>query len=360
MKRVAAIGLGKMGLSHLAIFRAHPNVELVAACDGLSYLTGVLEKYAGLRCYNDYRRMLDKETLDAVVIATPSSSHAAIVRAALDRGLDVFCEKPFVLEPSEGEDLVSLAAAGRRVTQVGYHYRFVGSFQEARRLVRAGALGRIHHVRVEARGPVVLRPTAATWRSKPTEGGGVVYDYACHAIDLVHYLVDRIESVDGVVLNSVFSKDVHDEVYCSFRVGQGVSGQLSVNWSDASCRKMTTKVSLWGENGTIEADRQECIAFLRDAREEAGLASGWRTHNTTELTDPVAYYLRGEEYSSQVDHFVQRMHDPTIPAVTDFSSALQTDRVVAMIYDRTTPASQDVEERSSMGRFRLFPSFGGR
>lgn len=360
MKRLAVIGLGKMGLSHLAIFRAHPDVELVAACDGLSYLTSILEKYSGVRCYNDHRRLLDKEALDGVVIATPSSSHATIVRTALDRGLHVFCEKPFVLQPTEGRDLVSLAAAGARVTQVGYHYRFVGSFREARRLIQAGALGRIHHVRVEARGPVVLRPSAATWRSKSSEGGGVVYDYACHAVDLVHFLVERIEAVDGVVLNSVFSKDVHDEVYCSFRTAQGVSGQMSVNWSDASCRKMTTKVSVWGENGTIEADRQECIAFLREPIDEAGLASGWTIHNTTDLSDPVFYYLRGEEYSSQVDHFVQRMHDPSVPAISDFESALHTDVVVAMIHDSKTPESQKADQRGAAGRFRLFPGIGGR
>ena len=360
MKRVALIGLGKMGLSHLAIFRAHPDVELVAACDDLSYLTSILEKYSGIRCYNDFGRMLDKEALDAVVVATPSSSHATIVRAALEKGLDVFCEKPFVLAPNEGEQIVSKAAAAGCVTQVGYHYRFVGSFQEARRLIRAGALGRIHHVRAEARGPVVLRPTAATWRSKPSEGGGVVYDYACHAIDLVHFLVDRIESVDGVVLNSVFSSDVHDEVYCSFQTSQGSSGQLSVNWSDASCRKMTTKVMLWGENGTIEADRQECIAYLREPVSAAGLAGGWITQNTTELTEPVFYYLRGEEYSSQVDHFVQRMHHRSIPVISDFESALQTDRVVAMIYSRETPQGRQANEQRPVSRFRLFPSFGGR
>ena len=361
MKRIAVIGLGKMGLSHLAIFSSHPDVELVAACDGLSYLTGVLEKYSGIKCYNDYRAMLEEESLDGVVIATPSSSHATIVQSAIEHGLDIFCEKPFVLDPVQGSEIVSLVDSMQRVTQVGYHYRFVGSFQEARRIIQAGALGPIHHVRVEARGPVVLRPTAATWRSKSKEGGGVVYDYACHAIDLVHFLVGNIESVGGVVLNSVFSKDVHDEVYCSFRTDTGASGQLSVNWSDASCRKMTTKLALWGENGALEADRQECIVYLREPCRNADIASGWTTRNTTEVTEPVFYYLRGEEYSSQADHFVRRMHDSSLPAISTFHSALQTDRVVSMIYgDQEASTKLGKPNQPSPGRFGLFSSFGKR
>jgi hypothetical protein len=75
------------------------------------------------------------------------------------------------------------------VTQVGYHYRFVGAFQEAARIVRSGALGDIHHVRAEAYGPVVLRAKGGTWRSSKNEGGGALYDYACHAIDLVNFVV---------------------------------------------------------------------------------------------------------------------------------------------------------------------------
>src|SRR5678816_4278349 len=100
--------------------------------------------------------MLRSETLDALV-AAPSKLHAPMVQSALERGLDVFCEKPFVLDVADGEQLIELARSRSRVTQVGYHFRFVGAFKEAARLVKSGALGDVHHVRAEAYGPVVLR-----------------------------------------------------------------------------------------------------------------------------------------------------------------------------------------------------------
>jgi predicted dehydrogenase len=55
-------------------------------------------------------------------------------------------------------------------------------------VLESGALGKLHHVRAEAYGPVVLRPKGATWRAAKSEGGGALYDYACHAIDLMNFL----------------------------------------------------------------------------------------------------------------------------------------------------------------------------
>lgn len=330
--RVAIVGLGKMGLSHLAILRAHPQIRLVAACDATAYLTDVLSKHAGIKCHADFDRMLAEEQLDALLVATPSKLHADMVGKALNRGLHVFCEKPFVLDVADGERLVALAAEKQAVTQVGYHYRFVGAFQEAARVVRSGALGTVHHVRAEAYGPVVLRAKGGTWRSAKSEGGGALYDYACHAIDLVNFVAGQPGSVSGVVRHSVFSRDVEDEVYCTLNYPDGASGQLCVNWSDESFRKMSTKISVWGTNGRITADRQECQIYLRDATPAlADTPAGWTVRYTTELTNEVWFYLRGEEYSAQIDYFVQSVLGRRIDGENSFRSALQADRVVAMI-----------------------------
>ena len=326
------IGLGKMGLSHHAIVNAHPDVVVVAACDTTAYLTDVLTKYTGLKCYSDLDQMLASEQLDAVVVSTPSKLHAGMVEKALQRGLHVFCEKPFVLDVADGERLIGLAATRNLVTQVGYHYRFVGAFQEAARVVASGALGKVHHVRAEAYGPVVLRPKGSTWRTAKNEGGGALYDYACHAIDLVNFVVGTPSSVSGVALNRLFSHDVEDEVYCSMNFGPGVSGQLAVNWSDESYRKMSTKISVWGTNGRISADRQECQIFLREPHAALPEApKGWSVRYTTDLTEEVWFYLRGEEYSAQIDYFVQSIRLRRTNGTNSFRSALEADRVVEMI-----------------------------
>jgi len=344
MIKTAMVGLGKMGLSHLSILRAHPDLDVVAGCDATAYLTDILSKHAGLKCYADFDDMLRSETLDALVVATPSKLHAPMVQAALERGLDVFCEKPFVLDVADGERLIELARSSSCVTQVGYHYRFVGAFKEAARLVKSGALGDVHHVRAEAYGPVVLRKRGSTWRSAKSEGGGALYDYACHAIDLVNFVHGAPTAASGVVRSSVFSRDVDDEVYATLEFAGGASGQLAVNWSDESFRKMSTKISVWGTNGRVVADRQECQLYLRERHDALpGVEPGWTVRYTTDLTEDVWFYLRGEEYSAQIDYFAKSMQLGRLDGENTFASALATDRVVAMLVEpgtaRTAPAA---------------------
>jgi scyllo-inositol 2-dehydrogenase (NADP+) len=187
-------------------------------------------------------------------------------------------------------------------------------------------------VRAEAYGPVVLRPKGATWRAAKNEGGGALYDYACHAIDLVNFIAGVPASVGGAVRNGVFSRDVEDEVYSSFYYPGGASGQLCVNWSDESFRKMSTKISIWGTNGRLTADRQECQIYLREpvaALPDAG--KGWTVRYTTDLSEPVWFYLRGEEYSAQIDYFVKSIQTGRTDGENTFRSALAADRVVEMI-----------------------------
>jgi predicted dehydrogenase len=343
--KLAVVGLGKMGLSHHALVNAHPDVDLVAVCDSSSYVLGVLGKYTGVPTYSDYERMLTEVDLDAVVIATPSRTHASMVRAALDRGLHVFCEKPFTLDPADAEELAALSAERGIVTQVGYHNRFVGTFREVKRLVDAGAIGEITHVLGEAYGPVVLKPKGGTWRSRRTEGGGCLYDYAAHPIDLLNWYVGEPVGVGGTILNRVFSREIDDEVYSTLYYSDGRTGQISVNWSDESYRKMTTRITLWGTAGRIYADRQEVQAYLRDtALPPEGYDHGWNVRYTTELTEPVWFYLRGEEYSAQIDDFVKRSLEGQGGAVNDFTSAAATDRVIAMMLrDADKGAATDAE-----------------
>jgi predicted dehydrogenase len=344
MIRVGMVGLGKMGLSHHAIVNSHPEAQVVAACESNGFITDVLTQHTGLRCHRSFDELLAREQLDAVVISTPSRLHASMVAAALERGLHVFCEKPFVLDPAEGEPLASAAEARRVANQVGYHFRFVAAFAEAARISRSGALGQIHHVRAEAYGPVVLRPKTGTWRAARAEGGGALYDYACHAIDLINFVAGPPTSVEGVVLKSVFSRDVEDEAYCSLTFANGASGQLAVNWSDESYRKMFTRISLWGDNGRVVADRQECQLYLRAEHPALpGMPRGWTVRYGTELTAPVWYYLRGEEYSAQIDYFIQSIKQRRTDGTNSFRSALATDRVVALMLDGGRGAAPQVK-----------------
>jgi predicted dehydrogenase len=363
MVRLAVVGLGKMGLSHLAIINAHPRVRVEAVCDSTGYVLDVLNKYTGVRIYTDFHAMLREVELDAVIIATPSSMHVKMVAAALDKNLHVFCEKPFCLDTKDGEELTRIANEKGRVNQIGYHCRFVGAFQEVKRLLDATAIGEITHVLAEAYGPVVLKPKGSTWRTQRSEGGGCLYDYAAHPLNLVNWYLGLPQGVGGSVLNRIFSKDTDDEVFSTLYYKDGRSTQLSVNWSDESYRKMTTKITIWGKSGRIYADRQECQVYFRDMADvPAGYQAGWNVRYTTDLTKPVWFYLRGEEYSAQLDYFVSCIEEKrTNGYVNSFADAMMTDRVIAMIIaDATKGPSIKSDETLEAPKRKKSLFFGNR
>jgi scyllo-inositol 2-dehydrogenase (NADP+) len=329
--RTGLAGLGKMGISHQAIINMHPDMELVAVCDPAPYILDLMSKYTGVKTYANYDEMLRRETLDAVVIATPSSLHESMVKLALENGKHVFCEKPFCLNIDEGARLVKLAEEKHLVNQVGYHNRFLSTFRKAKNLIDLEILGDIHHVKAECYGPVVVRPKVSTWRTNDTKGGGCLYDYACHGIDLITFMIGQPSSVSGSTLTSIFSSSADDAVYANLHFANGSTAQISANWSDESYRKMSTVISLWGKKGKIIVNRQELNIYLTKPNETQSLHEGWTTLYTTSLTEPVWYYLRGEEYSSQIDHFARCISTGMNNTISNFSSAYSTDLVADWI-----------------------------
>ena len=332
--KIAVVGLGKMGLSHLAILNALKAFQVAAICDSSTLVGATLAKHCRIRYLSTFDAVLALDDLDGVVIATPSSSHHTMVQRALERGLHVFCEKPLTLTASQSDRLADEARRRDLVGQVGYHNRFVGTFAEASRLLQSGAIGRIIHATGEAQGPVVLKPAKATWRARSTEGGGCLFDYAAHPINLLNWYLGPAERCECAALNKVFSQEVDDTVQATLGFGGGVTGQVSVNWSDPSSRKMTTRIGIWGSRGRIIVDRQEIQVFLTGSQDHPeGYGPGWTVRNITELTAPVEFYLRGEEYTAQLEDFAAAMLDPGVPRRNDFFSAAQTDAAIELIRD---------------------------
>jgi predicted dehydrogenase len=332
--RLAVIGLGKMGLSHLSIANALDDFEVVAVCDNSKLVTDVLGKVTGLKGFNDYDEVLRLRELDAVIIATPTIAHEPMIRKALDRGLHIFAEKPLTLDANASGELARAAAEKGLIAQVGYHNRYVATFAEAARLLKAGALGKISHVLAESYGPVVLRRTKPTWRGKAGQGGGCLHDYAAHPINLMNWMFGAPENCLGASLTRHFSAEVEDQTHALLQFRDGVVGQVSVDWSDPSVRKMTTKLSVWGEGGKLYVDRTELQLFLTGKHTlPDGYREGWTVRHITDLTEPVSFYLRGEEYSAQLEAF-GRAIEGTEPQRNDFASAAETDLTIEMIRGR--------------------------
>ncbi|ETX01442.1 MAG: oxidoreductase [Candidatus Entotheonella factor] len=330
MIKVAVAGLGRMGISHVAIANSHPDVEVVGVCDVSQFVLGALQQYSTFACFDNYDKMLDATRPDGVIIATPTSSHAEILRATIAQGRHIFVEKPFCPESKDSCELVDLARQHDIVNQVGYHLRFLATFKQAKQLLDDHVIGDVYHFQAETYGPLVLNKSSS-WRGKKSEAGGCLYDYASHTINLVNYLIGMPEAVHGSVLKRIYSSEVEDAVYSTLTFANGVTGQLAVNWSDETFRKMEARLTILGSAGKIVVDRQECRIYLRGKNSVKDLEPGWNIQYTTDLTDPVWFYLRGEEFSAQIDYFVKQIRTQNHDNINSFANAAETDVVIDMI-----------------------------
>jgi predicted dehydrogenase len=331
MIKGAIIGLGKMGLSHAAIVGAHPDVEMVAVCDTSALVLDGFKKYTKVKTYTDYNKLFSDEKLDFVIVAIPTKYHFPVAKAALERNIHVFCEKPFVLHTEEGEELVRIANKKDLVNQTGYHNHFIGTFRQLKKLLEANLLGKLFHFSGEAYGPVVTKTKGGTWRSKPEEGGGCLYDYASHVINLVQEVISRPVKARGTLIKKYYSTGVEDAVYSLLELKNGLTGTLLVNWSDETYRKMSTSIMVQGEKGKIICDATELKIYLKEANPAFGLEKGWTIKYITDYAISVSFYLRGEEYSAQIDHFVNCIKNKQASSINTFEQALYTDKVVNMI-----------------------------
>ena len=329
MIRAAIIGLGKMGMSHAAILGGLPNVELVAACDMDSLLQSAFKKLTKIQMYTDYKKMIEEVKPDCVYVVTPTKLHYDMVMFALEHGCHVFCEKPFALTVEQGEKMVAMAKAKGLVNQVGYHNRYIGTFNEMKRLLAEGVIGKPFHFMGEAYGPVVLKRQGGTWRSDKKNGGGCIEDYAAHVLNLINYVTgSNLVDCKGTQMPSIFSNEVDDAVYGSLYLANGLKGQISVNWSDDTVRKMTTSIKIEGDGGKLEADATTLKIYVKEDKPKYGLEKGWNFKYITDVTPLVDFNLRGEEYTAETQAFINSIVTGKVDERNSFETALQTDYII--------------------------------
>jgi predicted dehydrogenase len=147
---VALIGCGVRGMTVAKLMRAVPGVAFVAVCDAYEPNAAAAREWAGPSCAvdRDFRKVLDRKEVDAVVIATPDHWHAIPTVLACQAGKDVYVEKPLAHNVKEGRAMVEAARKYDRVVQTGTQHRSAPHYREVQRIVQSGELGRVHLVRI--------------------------------------------------------------------------------------------------------------------------------------------------------------------------------------------------------------------
>lgn len=227
----ALVGCGWVARDYVApAIAASGNGRLVALCDrdpaALARVGAVAPSAAR---YPDLAGCLADPAVEAVYVATPNSSHAAVVRAAAAAGKPVLCEKPMAPTAAEAERMVAACEAAGVLYATAFDQRWHGAHRALRRLVAEGALGTVTCVRVHYAcwTPPDWQPAEYAhdnWRVDPARaGGGAMIDLAPHGLDLVQMLLDEpVEAVACLLQRRVFDYPVDDGAVISARTASGV------------------------------------------------------------------------------------------------------------------------------------------
>lgn len=147
------IGIGNQGRGILGGFLGNPTVQMVAVCDvnpnhRQEALDRIKGKYEGAKAYNDFRELIARDDIDAVVIAVPDHWHAILTIEAAKAGKDIYCEKPLSLTIHEARAMADAVRTYGRVFQTGSMQRSDGRFRLACELVRNGRIGQVHKITI--------------------------------------------------------------------------------------------------------------------------------------------------------------------------------------------------------------------
>jgi predicted dehydrogenase len=205
---IGVIGMGWMGEAHSRAYglvsdrfaERGISARLVACADVDGGRAAAAQTRFGFeRSSTDWHQVVDDPAIEAISITAPNDMHLAVIRAALERGKHVLCEKPVGRNPDETLEAARLArAAGAPITFVGFNYRWAPVVQHAADLIASGALGELTHYRGRFLNGYASDPDGVlSWRFLAEQGFGTLSDLLSHAIDLAHLLAGPIEELVG-------------------------------------------------------------------------------------------------------------------------------------------------------------------
>jgi len=132
-------------------------------------------------------------------------------------------------------------------------------------------------------------------------------------------------------LKKIYSKSVDDAVFSTFIYDAGKTGQIMANWSDASYRKPLYKIELLGKKGKIIADQHAYKVFIMGDVDNNGFSPGWNIRYVTDFSESVRFYVRGNEFTRQLDYFIDCILGKETNNIATFEDALITDQIMENI-----------------------------
>ncbi len=319
--RIGVIGTGDRGGGLIPLINKIENFEVTACCDVLPFrLEKALDKVAGKKAqgYNDYRKLLERPDLDAVLIATPLNTHAKIAIDALDAGKHVYCEKTMAKGFIGTEQLLTKAQATDKIFQTGHQYHSSRLYTYVVDLIKQGKIGAVSAFECQwNRNGNWRRPVPEpqlerliNWRMYREFSGGLVAELCSHQIDFVNWVTEAVpEKVMGVGGIDYWKdgRETYDNIHLIYTYPKGIKAKFTCLTSNAM---NDYQIKVLGDKGSIILDYNHAWFYPEGSyKKEMGEVDG--------VAGATMAWDKGKGIPIDIDHA-----DPSKQALMDFKESV--------------------------------------
>jgi myo-inositol 2-dehydrogenase / D-chiro-inositol 1-dehydrogenase len=298
---VGVIGTGRIGTIHAGNLAHMPGVQLKAVADPLVVPSEWEDR--GVEALLDPHALIADADIDAVLVCSPTPTHAELTMAAAEAGKHVFCEKPIDLEPGRIRQTLEVVERSGVQLQVGFNRRFDPTFARLRRAVVDGEVGDLHMVKIVARDPAP--PPAEYVR----DSGGMFLDMTIHDFDMVRFLsgseVLEVHAFGAVLVDPAIGEagDV-DTAVVTMKLANG--GLAVIENSRRAVFGYDQRIEVFGSRGGIEAMNEYPFQVRQ------------RTARGERKANPLYFFLQRYQRSfvAEVETFIDSVRQGRTPPVT--------------------------------------------
>ncbi|TNF72384.1 MAG: inositol 2-dehydrogenase [Acidobacteria bacterium] len=297
---VGILGVGRIGKLHADNLVRLPGVRLEAVAD--PYLEPEKWEARGIEWAREPERLIGNDDIEAVLICSPTPTHADLIEAAARAGKHIFCEKPIALDPERVRSTLEVVAETGIKLQIGFNRRFDPTFARLRQAVVEGEIGEVHLIKIVARDP---EPPPIDYVAS---SGGMFLDMTIHDFDMVRFLsgaeVEEVQAFGAVLVDPAIGEagDVDTAVVVLKLTGGALA---SIENSRRAVFGYDQRIEVFGSKGGIEA--------FNETPRQIRL----RTTNGVRSENPHYFFLERyhQAYVTELEEFFSCIRDDRDPAV---------------------------------------------
>jgi predicted dehydrogenase len=331
---VGVIGPGSRGQELIRQLLRVPNVEITAIADIYEPRYAAVDQLVGhsVPHHSDYRALLDRKDLDAIVIATPLYLHAQHVTAALNSGRPVYGEKSMGFTPEDCSNIVNTVQKTQQIYQVGHQYRYSPWFQHAVARAREGKLGKVTHMMAywhrnnDWRRPVPdpKFERLINWRLYREYSGGLLTELGSHHIDIANWIFGE-QPTEVMGMGSIATyhdgRELADNVQVVFAYSEG----RTLTFSSLTDNSLAgEQLWIYGTEGSLQITLEDATEYYEPkhaqpvSEHDKVLERGLTTGASYRASNEMPYRGKGQALD------VTQTEEPTLTAIRSFIECVRT------------------------------------